>query len=689
MDGQPVLIVGGGTAGVGAASISSLRRPQAAAWNGCPLMKNTSRRRAAPFEIKGDNTMNAFYKGCVRAVSLTAVLAAAAGLAACSAGGGPALASAQAGTSAPAPAAKPTPDPAATVLVQAATDKAAYAPGAAVRIRVDVTNRGTAAIAGGKVTLTVHHLEQDVGAPPSADLALAAGAAAPVEFTWTAPATDFQGYRFDVTVTDAAGAVIASGSGAIDVSSSWLKFPRYGYVSQYGAGTDTHATIDQLKAYHINALQFYDWQWKHHRPLKGSAGAVDASWPDIANRTVYRDTVRGLIDAAHGTGMAAMAYNLIYGASVDYQRDGVDPAWGLYDAPGGKQWQYSLPSSWATPVLYFFNPVSKGWQDYLIARELEVFKAFPFDGWHADTVGDNGIKYDGQGNAVDIKDTFKPFLNAAKAAMGSKLLIMNTVGNKGHLQVNTSNVDAVYTEVWPWEGFPDYLSLKNVIDQARAESGGKSLIVPAYMNYDYAKTRSDETPGLFNDAGVLLTEATVLAAGGSRLELGDDGRMLCSEYFPNRALAMGPALKAAIRQYYDFAVAYENLLRDGQVALTGTIAIDGQTVSTDGARNTVWAFAKGDARYETVNLINLKGLTDVSWRDTDATQKKPTSIGAFKLRYYTGSQLDRAWVASPDTEGGRSRSLALVKGSDARGAYVEVTVPGLEYWNLVYFRKAS
>lgn len=634
--------------------------------------------------------MNAFYKGSARAVSLAAALAAAAGLAACSAGGGSAAAPVQAGTPAPAPAPAPTPTPApaATVLVLAGTDKAAYAPGAAVRIKVDVTNKGAAAIAGAKVTLTVRHLEQDVGTPLSADLALAAGAAAPVEFTWTAPATDFQGYRFDVTVTDAAGAVIASESGAIDVSSSWLKFPRYGYVSQYGAGTDTHATIEQLKAYHINALQFYDWQWKHQRPLKGSAGAVDATWPDIANRTVYRDTVRGLIDAAHGAGMAAMEYNLIYGAGIDYQRDGVDPAWGLYDAPGGKQWQFSLPSSWATPVLYFFNPVSKGWQDYLIARELEVFKAFPFDGWHADTVGDNGIKYDGQGNAVDIKDTFKPFLNAAKAAMGGKLLVMNPVGNKGHLQVNTSNVDAVYTEVWPWDGFPDYLSLKNVVDQARAESGGKSLIVPAYMDYDYAKTKSDQAPGLFNDAGVLLTEATVLAAGGSRLELGDDGRMLCSEYFPNRALAMGATLKTAIRQYYDFAVAYENLLRDGQVALAGAVAIDGQTVSPDGARNTVWAFAKGDARYETVNLINLKGLTDVSWRDTNATQRKPTSLGAFKLRYYTGSQLDQAWVASPDTEGGRSRGLALARGSDARGAYVEVTVPGLEYWNLVYFRKA-
>lgn len=575
----------------------------------------------------------------------------------------------------------------AALALSVGTDKAAYSPGAPVRVRIGLSNLGAAAIAGARLTLAVRHLGQDVGPALGAGVALAAGASAPVELLWTAPAADFQGYSLDVRVTDAAGGLLASGSGALDVSSSWLKFPRYGYVSRYAPGTDAAAVVDWLNDYHINAVQFYDWQWKHHVPLKGRPGALAASWPDIANRATSADTVRKLIAAAHGAGMAAMEYNLIYGAAAGYQQDGVSPAWGLYDAPGGKQWHYQLPASWATQELDFFNPANPGWQDYLIARELEVFQAFAFDGWHADTVGDNGIKYDAQRKPVDIKDTFKPFLNAAKARLGGKLLMMNAVGNKGHQQVNSSNVDAVYVEVWPSEGFADYRSLKGVVDQARAESGGKSLIVPAYMNYDYAKTKSDRSPGRFNEPGVLLTEATVLAAGGSRLELGDDGQMLCNEYFPNRALEMAPSLKAALRRYYDFSVAYENLLRDSQVAAPGPVRIDGRAAGATGAAGTVWAFAKADRRYETVNLINLKGLSDVSWRDTDATRKKPTALGSFRLRYYTGASLDQAWVASPDREGGRSVSLPLARGSDAAGAYVEVTVPALDYWNLVYFRK--
>ncbi|SFU78117.1 glycoside hydrolase family 66 protein [Pseudoduganella namucuonensis] len=587
------------------------------------------------------------------------------------------------------PATDPIPVPAPPVTIAAQTDKSAYQPGAVVRIKLDIGNTGAAAVAGAKLTLTVRHLEEQVGVPAVTTLDLPVGTAAPLELRWTAPAADFQGYSFEVTITDANGAPLGSETGAIDVSSNWLKFPRYGYLSGFAPGLDTKAIVDQLKTYHLNGLQFYDWQWKHHIPLKSSAGGVAETWPDIANRTISRDTIHNFIRDAHAAGMAAMQYNLIYGAAIDYQADGVSPAWGLYDSKGGKQWQYTLPSSWASPIIYFFNPADPGWRNFLLEREMDVFKAFDFDGWHADTVGDHGAKYTAAGEAVDIKQTFKPFLNAAKARMGSKTLIMNTVGNKGHEQVNSSNVDAVYVEVWPGDGFPNYLSLKNVVDQSRAESGGKSLIVPAYMNYDYAKGKSTESPGRFNDPGVLLTGATVLAAGGSRLELGDDNRMLCNEYFPNRNLAMGAELKKRIRYYYDFSVAYENLLRDGQVETAQAVEIEGVKTGRDSLPNTVWSFTKADRKYEIVHLINLRELNDTSWRDTNATQKTPAPLRNFKLKYYTASKVSHAYVASPDTAGGASRSLALESGSDGKGAFVTVTVPSLDYWDMVYFRKAE
>ena len=302
----------------------------------------------------------------------------------------------------------------------------------------------------------------------------------------------------------------------------------------------------------MNGLQFYDWQWKHHLPVKGDPANPAAQWADIGGRPISAQVVRSFIDESHRAGMVAMQYNLIYGALDNFERDGVDRRWALFNKPdGGEIWNLPMPPDWDTKAIHLFNPANKGWQDYLFARELDVFRAFDFDGWHADTIGDHGMKYDADGKPVDIKETFKPFLTAAKAAMGSKYLVMNTVGNKGHLGVHTSPVDAIYSEIWEEDGIVDYQQVQDMVIEARQESGGKSIIVPAYVNFDYAETRTDAAPGQFNAPGVLLTEAAVMASGGSRLELGDDTRMLSHPYFPNRHLVMTDDLKRDMRRYME------------------------------------------------------------------------------------------------------------------------------------------
>jgi len=39
--------------------------------------------------------------------------------------------------------------------------------------------------------------------------------------------------------------------------------------------------------------------------------------------------------------------------------------------------------------------------------------------------------------------------------------------------------------------------------------------------------------------------------------------------------------------------------------------------------------------------------------------------------------------ASPDIDGGRFVELAAAKGSDAKGDYLEFTLPSLKYWDMV------
>lgn len=580
------------------------------------------------------------------------------------------------------------------LVADVTTDKSMYKAGEKVNVKVELNNTTGQEITDGTVELNVKHLEKQVGSPITQTYSVNNGEKTEISLVWIAPNEDFKGYLLEITCKDSTGNIIDSGTTAIDVSSNWLKFPRYGYLTKYNNDVNTEDVINQLKKFHINGLQFYDWQDRHHDPIAGEGSQVDEKWQDLSKHDVYKSTIEGYISNAHNAGMSAMQYNLIYGATQGYDTDGsgVKKEWGLYKQPNGtssEQWTMKMPDSWETDALYFMDPSNKEWQNYIFAREKEVFEAFDFDGWHMDTVGDFGTVYKADGTPVSITSTFKEFLNTAKEAFPNKYIMMNPVGNKGHEQVNTSKVDGVYTEIWDWDGFPNYNSLKGVVDQARIETNGKSLMVPAYMNYDYAKKKSEQKPGEFNTSSVLLTDASVLAAGGSRLELGDDTRMLCSEYFPNRNLLMSQNLIQRERKYYDFIVAYENLLRDGQINSTNEIGVSGYENSKTGQPNKIWTFGKKDANYDVIQMINLLGVYDNGWRSADAKKQTPTKAENFTVKYYTTQDIASVSIASPDSNDCKSQDLAFTKGTDDKGNYITFTVPSLEYWDMIYMKKTA
>ena len=97
-----------------------------------------------------------------------------------------------------------------------------------------------------------------------------------------------------------------------------------------------------------------------------------------------------------------------------------------------------------------------------------------------------------------------------------------------------------------------------------------------------------------NLPGVLLCDAAVYAAGGSRLELGNGSRMLHREYYPDDTIPMGEELERQMEKLADFTVAYENLLRDGQEPEEHTVVIEGYPTSPDGQYDTIWTYTKTD-----------------------------------------------------------------------------------------------
>ncbi len=563
------------------------------------------------------------------------------------------------------------------------TDKARYSPGDSATITVGLLN-GTGGAFTGSVAVAVSHLGNILTNFPGQSIAnLAASVSSNVVFVWTPPSTnDFQGYLVWVTAEDSSNNLIDSSSSAIDVSSDWSKFPRYGYVTRYTAGLNASNVMWQLENYHLNGIQFYDWQWEHHIPYNPGT-----NWPDIADRTNYQSTVSNLIAAAHSYNMVAMNYNLYGGAYADYATDGsgVQLSMGIFSGskPGSgytisNQLNYTLPPGWATPALYEMNNSDTNWQNYIYGREQAVFTNFNFDGWHIDSLGQH-TAYNSSGNYFSLDDANPAFINNAVTVLGKRMLF-NTVDAGGENQVaQSANVDFVYSELWANNA--DYSAFEQRVNNVRS-FGSKAEVLAAYMN-------TGLNTGNFNEASVRLCDAGIFACGADHLELGDGSEMLhdATGYFPDDSnVTMSASLTAAMRTYYDFMVGYENLLRGDTVGATNQVTVAGVATSTDGNAGTVWVISKSTLGYNIVHFVNLLNNPSAIWRDVNATYPVPSTLANLVVKMYYRGPLGggRLWYASPDSNHGSPTQLSYTSGADSGGSYVDFTLPQLQYWDMIW-----
>lgn len=587
--------------------------------------------------------------------------------------------------------------PKASILhVQASmtTDKARYDPGEPVEFQVAVANPNAMALSG-KIDLVVNHLAKPIADLSLPSISVPGHSSRTYDLTWTPPARDYQGYYAGASVSSSAGTLLTRAATAVDVSSSWSKFPRYGFVSDYPRMSETAVRHEllQLKNYHIDGLQFYDWQWKHDVPLAGTVAHPASFWHDIAGRTNYRQTILDMIDTGHELGMASYNYNLMYGGWNGYQTDGsgVKPGWGLYQDNGGAlQVSVPMPAGWSTDAIDVFNPASAGWRRYLLRQEADVFRAYPFDGWQMDQLGSQGTVFDAAGKQVHLQAVFTSFVNDAIRAL-HKGVIFNDVGGFGLQSVAAHSLESVaYVECWPQSGQATFSDLRSMVDSIRSLSHGrKSAVLAAYLDSTYANAFSAQHPGRFDSAGVLLADAAIFASGGDHMELGDNLQMLNAPYFPNHDLVMDDALKARLLSYYDFLVAYENLLRGKLVNTNGSVALRGLKVSRHGSANAVWAFTKAGSGYDVIQLINLYGQTANMWQDSFANTPAPPTFHEVAVRYCVGeANVRQVYVASPDMPNKTAERLKFTYSVSRGKRYISFTIPSLEYWDMIFVTTA-
>lgn len=491
---------------------------------------------------------------------------------------------------------------------------------------------------------------------------------------WDTPSDDFKGFLVNVNLLSQ-DSVISAKSIAIDVSSDWSKFPRYGFLSEYSnlSNDRINKVIENLNRYHINGIQFYDWHWKHHIPLKGTPENHAETWLDIANRTNYFVTIERYITAAKDKNMMTMSYNLLYGALENAEQEGVQEEWYLFKDQNHSQKDFHDLSFWGH-YIFLMNPASEGWKDYIFNKTQDVFKALDFDGWHVDQLGYRGKLYNYSGDAVDIEDTFDDYLSDAKTSLNKKL-VMNAVNQYGYQQIAESPVDFLYTEVW--EPNDTYYELANIIGTNFNKTGGtKNTIVAAYIN----RGLSGEF-GYFNKPAVLLADAVIFAFGGAHIELGE--HLLGNEYFPNNNLNMTPELKEKLTNYYDFAVAYQNLLRDERNYSIAEIESDSgyEIRSWSPSTTGINAFRVHTGDKEIFHLLNFTGTSTVNWADNEGIQTEPILIESLNISIAPGSLPKKVWLASPDF----NEALPVELDFEVIGDEVQLTIPQLKYWNMLVF----
>lgn len=574
------------------------------------------------------------------------------------------------------------------------TDKARYAPGEPVSIHVVMQPSGDAASQTDTVRVTFFHLDEQAGPALLKPVRVSGSAPLAADVLWQPPRRDFTGYFVDVRLTDSAGEELARSETSVDVSSEWNRFPRYGYLAHYSRaeGARPNDWVAELNRFHIDGLEFYDFQDRHEQPLAGTIAHPDSHWLDIAGRDIERDVLDEYIAAAHQHNMMAMAYNSAYSAYADAFADGSGvqlqwATWNTANAPrtltAAKSLNLPTNGTWETHRLIFMNMDSSAWQRYLFSRMAQLFKVYPFDGWHIDTFGAHGA-YAYDRSYVNFISGFRSFVDSASQTL-HKRVVLNTVSTQGEEQIARSKADFVYSELWNQnETYDSILTAADRVHEANPDAG---LVFAAYLHRADGKSRTPTCGTQFNMPSVLLADATIFAAGASHIELGDGSRMLSSEYFPNdNSFQVSPSLRIALRHYYDFLTAYENILRDDVRPLDLSVDLPNRPSSSDGSPNKVWYIGRQSGDRVIVHLINLLGSSSDHWRDVQVDRPDAPLLQQVHVRIHLRQEILSAGWSSPDVDGGRFHALRYTRGSAASGSYIELLLPSLKYWDVIVLK---
>ena len=517
-------------------------------------------------------------------------------------------------------------------LLDLYTCKGAYQPGELITLEAVIESRGASK---GELSLTCCHLAQAVETY-NFPVSLEDGRQAlPISFTLDSKAP--RGYGIEAELVDDLGNETSVESTAFDVQESWLSYPRYGFLTDFQPNRMGDSALKWLARFHINGLQFYDWQYRHDQllPLK-------EVYTDPLGRELSLTTVRNLIETAHEKGIAAMAYLAVYAASLPFAEG--HQAWRLFDEQG-------QPSNFEDFLGLMDPSPGSPWVDHLLKECERTLSGLPFDGLHIDQYGEPKIGFKESGEPIDLPAAFQTFIESVKEIRPEASVTFNAVKNWPIDELAEAPQDFVYIELWPET--PTYQDVFEIVHGGRAKSGGKPVVIAQYIPAEHV-------------ANIRLSDALIFSLGGSRIELGEESRLLADPYFPKHQ-SIPEDLQQVLQCYYDFAVRYGELIGPSAETLE-----DADISLPEGLLPVV----RRQRDWVALHLINFTGIEGTHWCDMHPAPQKLLDLSISLPKDWN---VRAAWFASPDV-----KQIGLtrldISNEDER---IHLVAPSLEYWSMV------
>jgi dextranase len=452
-------------------------------------------------------------------------------------------------------------------------------------------------------------------------------------------------------------------STAVDVLVDPLTRPRYGFVSHYETDRATDGVAENVRRFHLNAVQFYDWMYRHAKLMPPAE-----EFEDALGRRVSLGTVRRLVAAVREAGSLPMAYAAVYAVGVE--------AWPDWEADGlfrreGSPWMLG-------DFLWNVDPTSERWLTHFTA-DLRSTLEVGFAGFHLDQYGSPKWAERSDGSPVDLVEAFPALIDRVAADVPESRNIFNNVNDFPTFATVRANQALTYIEVWA--PHTSLTHLADLVTKARLLAPDRPVILAAYLS----AYQGDEAAALQAEK---LQLATVFSHGGTVLLHGEEAAVLTEAYYVTHK-EISPATQDAARGYFDLAVRYGDLLFAAEDVTRTHLGGENEevrieapgTVATDAGGGTLWGRVLRVADGLLVSLIDLSAQPDEVW---DAPKVPSPALAGVRVSILRrGEDAPRFAVASPNAP--RLESLDPERSE----RYDTVTVPAFDTWALVLIRDGT